>query len=1546
MVSVGTTTTVIITLSNLGGSVLTVSELTFTGSGDFTLNSAAPGVPISIAPGASVDVPVDYTPSVPTAVSAVLWIGSDDPDEGIRSVQFHGTGIECNLSVNPLALDFGVVPVGSTQTLATTLTNIGNADCTVSALSVSGSADFALNAGAPVPPLTVAPGMTVSVPVDYSSSDFVDDVGTLTIASNDPDAPQVVVNLTGVPPASTCDLEVSPVALDFGAVAKGTTRTLITTLHNRGSGDCSVTLPLSGSADFALASTAPATPLTLAFGDTVDIPVTYTPSDVGADSGTLEVTSNDPANGVISVTLTGTGLGVPDIDITPTALAFGTVRLGVSTTLTTTIANLGDADLTVTELVITGSTDFSVSATAPFTVASGASVAVSVVYTPSVPWAVNAVLWVASDDPDESVRSVALSGTGLGDPDIDVAPLTLDFGTATIGTPTTQSVTISNIGSHDLVVSDLAITGSNEFAVSATVPPLPFTVAPNAMVSVPLEYTPVDQGTDTATLEISSDDPDESVVAVTLSGAGTPPVFECDINIVSGTLDYGLVEVGTTQTRTVTIGNAGNLDCTVSGLTLTGTDFALNATAPVPPFMIAPGTSVGVAVDYTPSAVGGSSGTLEITSDDPNNGVVTVALTGTGRSSGAFLEPPHSDLPHPADQDVCYACHVNRTRAEQQAVSTEICLQCHSSTLGTDPTLVPQPVLATPANVHASTITGTTKFQYDIKCTECHNPHKHSAYNGWQQIKYVKDMLNIPSLQVTDFTQNPAQTLIKSIGSYVHFTNETEFDYVDPADPYIRGICNVCHTLTDHHRNDTMAAVAPGDLDANGNYVGHNNGTRCTDCHTHVGGFAPTGGTPAAPHDTQSFVDNCNFCHVDDGAGNIDFAAAIPDSKCEQCHTPTGSLKSSFPTAPDVLTHSDVNGTGKYTYNYGCVDCHNPMFQQTNIKGIRSTLAGSVVPGSNVVFTALSGSDSFADGPPFNENVCETCHTQTNHHRYDGSAPADSDQSGNYIGHNDGSDCTTCHAHANAFVPTLTPPPPPHDGFDCAVCHTVDATGNLLDAVVGAQIDNTKCNGCHAPGSPDAANGGSDIKVDTHYSDTYSDPTTRQLVSLNCVECHNPMRDQVNFRGQTNLAFIRSDIRGNPVAFEALTGPYSFAADSAMPADMSAANYVCNTCHTQTNHHQSDGTAPGGQSHNDGADCTACHTHDSGFTPGLGGPHPQATTDCSICHLNQETQEADLQGIHNNQCDLCHVSGFDGTFLGPLGTWNGECSACHNPNVSETGNLATPTKGHRCVVCHGQQQTISDVESIHKKHTDKANCVVCHGFIPDVGTEIGSGNREICHLCHGSAYDGTAVTDLHKKMVPKGVSCLECHGDTRPPVDVFPGTPVGNATVVCDICHTDKNPDEFLSNSEGLHKKHVGKGLDCGFCHADANLQDDRDPMPPLDDSRRALVDRSGQYTECAFCHPGGRSADATTVHKKHVNKMWQWCYNCHDGSDQRPVGLVPPVTQPSEACVMCHSGRQYNDTFPFNIHKKHEKKAKVKCYACHQTSPQFSDWPEAWLAP
>jgi VCBS repeat-containing protein len=218
--------------------------------------------------------------------------------------------------------------------------------------------------------------------------------------------------------------------------------------------------------------------------------------------------------------------------------------------------------------------------------------------------------------------------------DIAVSPLALSFEPVTVGETATQAIAISNEGGVDLEVTGFGVVGSTDFDLSPLAPTPPFIIgAGDPAVIVSVDYTPGEEGDDSGTLEIASDDPDEPVVFVVLQGTGVPPVGACDIDVSPPALDFGPVEVGDAATATTSVGNTGTGDCTVDSIIVIGSspDFALGAGAPSWPFtVVAGGSPVDVPVEYAPSDLGDDNGLLSILSDDFDEPTVEVSLAGTG----------------------------------------------------------------------------------------------------------------------------------------------------------------------------------------------------------------------------------------------------------------------------------------------------------------------------------------------------------------------------------------------------------------------------------------------------------------------------------------------------------------------------------------------------------------------------------------------------------------------------------------------------------------------------------------------------------------------------------------------------------------------------------------------------------------------------------------------------------------------------------------------------------------------------------------------------
>jgi YVTN family beta-propeller protein len=108
------------------------------------------------------------------------------------------------------------------------------------------------------------------------------------------------------------------------------------------------------------------------------------------------------------------------------------------------------------------------------------------------------------------------------------------------------------------------------------------------------------------------------------------PVSSIEVNPES--MDFGDVQRWQASAQMVTISNAGYAPLTLSDISLapSSSPYFSITMAPTLPQMLAAGASVDVEVTFKPTVTGSYTGSLEIVSNDPYNGLVTVPLEGRG----------------------------------------------------------------------------------------------------------------------------------------------------------------------------------------------------------------------------------------------------------------------------------------------------------------------------------------------------------------------------------------------------------------------------------------------------------------------------------------------------------------------------------------------------------------------------------------------------------------------------------------------------------------------------------------------------------------------------------------------------------------------------------------------------------------------------------------------------------------------------------------------------------------------------------------------------
>jgi hypothetical protein len=534
------------TVKNVGSADLQLTSLTLVDGAatDFTITP--PSAPLRVAPGATHILEVRFVPTTAGAKATTLRVTSDDANEATIDVALNGSAIlPPDIDLVPASSDYGDVLLGTAVSRTFVIRNPGGADLQVTGLGLVGTNATEFAATHASLPATVAPGGSFSVDVRFAPTTTGHKTATVRWTSNDSDEAVFDVGLAGngiVPP----HIEIVPPAHDYGSVILGTPVSQTFAIRNLGGSDLQVTATtlLGTAGEFAIVQGGG--PFIVSPGATHNIDVSFMPASPGPRVATLEVRSAGEHETVVNVSLSGTGIGPADVEVSPSVHEYGEVLIGSSATRTFAIRNLGGTTLQITGVGLVGADagEFGLPQALPFTVPPAGTHDLEVRYTPVSVGPKTAALRLTTDDPDEGVVDVPLHGTGtLLVRDIAVAPESYSFGTHVVGTDVTQSFVVTNTGTTNLLVGAPTLTGPGVEAFSLVGGQSGFTLAPGTSTTIEIRFNPSTAGPKNATLTIPSDDPDESLFLVAIDGT-TPPTFT---EVVQG---------GSTNSNTITTGTS------------------------------------------------------------------------------------------------------------------------------------------------------------------------------------------------------------------------------------------------------------------------------------------------------------------------------------------------------------------------------------------------------------------------------------------------------------------------------------------------------------------------------------------------------------------------------------------------------------------------------------------------------------------------------------------------------------------------------------------------------------------------------------------------------------------------------------------------------------------------------------------------------------------------------------------------------------------------------------------------------------------------------
>jgi hypothetical protein len=177
-VTVGNNQSLSETVTNSGGSTVTISQATASGTG-FSLSGLS--LPVTIPAGQSVPYTVTFSPQSTGSSTATLTFTSNaQPSTTTESLSGTGTAAVGQLSVSPPTLNVGSVTVGTSGSGSGTLSASG-ASVTVTAASTNNSAFTVSGLSLPV---TIPAGQSVPYTVTFSPQSTGSSTATLTFTSN------------------------------------------------------------------------------------------------------------------------------------------------------------------------------------------------------------------------------------------------------------------------------------------------------------------------------------------------------------------------------------------------------------------------------------------------------------------------------------------------------------------------------------------------------------------------------------------------------------------------------------------------------------------------------------------------------------------------------------------------------------------------------------------------------------------------------------------------------------------------------------------------------------------------------------------------------------------------------------------------------------------------------------------------------------------------------------------------------------------------------------------------------------------------------------------------------------------------------------------------------------------------------------------------------------------------------------------------------------------------------------------------------------------
>ncbi len=214
-----------------------------------------------------------------------------------------------DIRIDPPAIEFSTLSTGDEEVRTFTVINDGDEGLEITDIAVVAGLSYAISPNSPLD-FTLAPGDEQDIDVLFSPLG-VENYGTIHVFSNDPDTPEAPVDLLGL--GGVPELQITPASHTFDDAFIPCGAELDVEFKNVGNEPLEVTaVDYTSGGQLSFDNRGISLPFTLQPGEYVEVGVLFEATSTAADTGVIEVSSNDP-RGVVTADQNGEGAYVEEV---------------------------------------------------------------------------------------------------------------------------------------------------------------------------------------------------------------------------------------------------------------------------------------------------------------------------------------------------------------------------------------------------------------------------------------------------------------------------------------------------------------------------------------------------------------------------------------------------------------------------------------------------------------------------------------------------------------------------------------------------------------------------------------------------------------------------------------------------------------------------------------------------------------------------------------------------------------------------------------------------------------------------------------------------------------------------------------------------------------------------------------------------------------------------------------------------------------------------------------------------------------------------------